>query len=291
MTSFLQKYQRQPKLFIDLPSKGKWYDESVLDGGQFTQIPVFGMNAMDEIMFKTPDALFSGEATAQVIRSCIPTILDPWQLVGYDIDYILIALRIATYSDKLPITTSCPVCQYSTDSEISLTNLLGNFENYETEFAFSIDNLTFNLRPITYKQTTDFSLENYTLERQLTQIKQIDPTKENAKELDKQLQTIYNQSSLLNMNLAISHIESIVDSNGELESNVEVINDFIKNNDAEFYSKLKEGIHTLTRKWNLPNIEVECGGEDCDNKYKSSLDVDYSNFFGVRSLRSRNLIS
>ena len=26
MSSFLQKYKRQPKLFIDLPSQGKWYD-------------------------------------------------------------------------------------------------------------------------------------------------------------------------------------------------------------------------------------------------------------------------
>jgi hypothetical protein len=291
MSSFLQNYQRQPKLFIDLPSKGKWYDETVLDGGQFTQIPVFGMNAMDEIMFKTPDALFTGEATAQVIRSCIPTILDPWRLVGYDIDYVLVALRVATYGDKLGISTMCPKCQHTTDSEVSLTNLLGNFSNYETEYSFQVGELTFNLAPISYKQTTDFSIENYTLDRQLAQIKTVDPTKENAKELDKQLQTIYNASSKLNMSLAISHIESIVGPDGEEERDLNVIAEFIHNNDAEFYKKLKDGIHDLTRKWNLPNIDIECGAEDCDNKYKSALDVDYSNFFGVRSLRSRNLIS
>ena len=81
MSSFLQNYQRQPKIFIDLPSKGVFYDDTVLENGQHMQIPVFGMNAMDEIMFKTPDALFSGDATVQVIKSCIPTILDPWKLV------------------------------------------------------------------------------------------------------------------------------------------------------------------------------------------------------------------
>lgn len=290
MSSFLQNYQRQPKLFIDLPSKGKWYDETVLEGGQYTQIPVFGMNAMDEIMFKTPDALFSGEATAQVIRSCIPTILDPWQLVGYDIDYVLVALRIATYSDGLPITTRCPKCQATTDSEVSLTNLLGNFANYETEYSFEIGDLTFHLRPITYKQTTDFSIENYTLERQIAQIKTIDPNKEDARELDKKLQVIYNESSLLNMRVAVSHIEAITNSNGDTETDMSIISEFIQNSESEFYNKLKAGIHDLTRKWNLPNISINCSAEECDNTYMSALDVDYSNFFGVRSLRSRNLI-
>jgi len=65
MSSFLEKYKRQPKIYIDLPSKGVFYSDDVLDNGQFVSLPVFGMSAMDEIIFKTPDALFSGEATAQ----------------------------------------------------------------------------------------------------------------------------------------------------------------------------------------------------------------------------------
>ena len=71
MSSFLEAYQRQPKLFIDLPSKGKFYQHgNTVADGQSVQIPVFGMNAMDEILFKTPDALFTGKATADVIHSC-----------------------------------------------------------------------------------------------------------------------------------------------------------------------------------------------------------------------------
>ncbi len=84
MSSFLDQYKRQPKLFIDLPSKGISYDESVIQDQQYTQLPVFGMNTMDEILIKTPAALFSGESTAQIIRSCIPIIKNPWDLVGFD---------------------------------------------------------------------------------------------------------------------------------------------------------------------------------------------------------------
>jgi hypothetical protein len=290
MSSFLQNHKRQPKLFIDLPSKGKWYDENVLDNNQYVQIPVYGMNAMDEIMFKTPDALFSGEATARVINSCIPTILDPWKLVGYDIDYILIALRIATYGDALPLTSTCPKCQNTQNNELSLQNMLGGFANTTTEYSFTLGELTFNLRPLSYKQTTDYSIENYTYERQLAQIKNIDPTDENAKELEAQVQAIYNQSSLMNMNMCVSYIESIANSEGEVENDNSIILDFIKNNDSEFYSELKAGIHQLVRNWDMPSLQVQCDSEECNNSYKATLDMDYSNFFGARSLRSRNLI-
>ena len=287
MSSFLQNYQRQPKLFIDLPSKGKFYDDTVLDNGQYVQMPVFGMNAMDEIMFKTPDALFSGEATAQVIKSCIPTILDPWKLVGYDIDFILIALRIATYGDGMTATTMCPHCATETDSIISLSKLLDGFNNYETEFKFNVNDLTFSLAPITYKQTTEFSIENYQYDRELYQVLSQKDVSEEDK--DNHAKTVYAKSAKLNLRLAISHIESV--SNGvEEETDPITISEFINNNDAEFFAKLRTSITDLTNRWNLPQFTIKCSNEECAKEYKAAINVDYSNFFGVRSLRSRNLI-
>ena len=67
MSNFLKDKQRQPKLYIELPSLGRFYDGSIVQDQQYTQLPVFGMNAMDEILLKTPDALFTGEATVQII--------------------------------------------------------------------------------------------------------------------------------------------------------------------------------------------------------------------------------
>lgn len=52
----LQKFQRQPKLYIDLPSNGKWYNENIIADGTSTSLAVFSMTANDEIAFKTPDA-------------------------------------------------------------------------------------------------------------------------------------------------------------------------------------------------------------------------------------------
>jgi|TARA_B110000503_G_C7073136_1_gene381711 predicted DNA binding CopG/RHH family protein len=287
MSSFLQQYQRQPKLFIDLPSKGLWYNDTIIEGEQYVQIPVFGMNAMDEIMFKTPDALFTGEATAEVIRSCIPTILDPWQLVGYDIDYILIAIRIATYGDSIDTECMCPYCQESSSNGLSLTQMLSGFNNYETSFSFTLNELTFNLKPITYKVTSEFSVENYHNERELFQIQMLKDISDSEK--NKKMQNSYNKSSTINVKIAISHIESIT-KDEDIETSIESITEFVVNNDAEFFKILRDKIKELTQRWNLPQFEIICPAPDCGKKFKTSLELDYSNFFGASSLRSRNLI-
>ena len=288
MSSFLQNYQRQPKLFVDLPSKAKYYDASVLDGEQHVQIPVFGMNAMDEIMFKTPDALFGGEATAQVIQSCVPTIKEPWKLVGFDIDYILIAIRVATYGDDMPVMTTCPKCSGKTENNVSLTKMIQSYENFPVDHSFDMNELTFHLRPLTYKQMTDFSVENYTYERQLIQVAQdtnlSDDDKNNA------TKEIYNRINDLNLRVAISYIKSISNST-ESETNIDTITQFVIQNDAVFYNKLKESVFELSNRWRVPKIKVQCAEEECNHEYDSKVELDYSNFFGLKFLHSRNLIS
>ena len=67
MSSFLEKYKRQPKIYVDFPSKGLYYNGDIVQDQQYTEIPVFGMNTMDEIMLKTPDALFSFRVKSQAL--------------------------------------------------------------------------------------------------------------------------------------------------------------------------------------------------------------------------------
>ena len=288
MSSFLKEYSRQAKLYIDLPSQGHYYnDKEVLKDNQYSSVPVFGMNAMDEITFKTPDALLSGTATTEVIQSCIPHIQDPWNIVGFDIDYILIAIRIATYGDTMSIETVCPHCSAVHENDIMLTKILENFANCPVTNSFEVDGFKINLRPLSYRENTDFSMQNFALERQVLAINNNSDLKREDKEA--QLQEIFKQSSKLNLLVAVSHIESI-EKNGLTESVSENILEFIENNDAEFYTKLRDNIKELTENWNLPNIDIQCAAEECGKPYKTKLNLDYSNFFGVRSLNSRNLI-
>ena len=56
----LMKHFRQPKLYIDLPSKGLFYPQGTLELTEDGKVAVYAMTAKDEIMIKTPDALLNG---------------------------------------------------------------------------------------------------------------------------------------------------------------------------------------------------------------------------------------
>ena len=67
----LKKYRRQPKLYLNIPSNGKWYDQKTVAENTYTNLAVFSMTASDEILFKTPGALIHGDATANNISSLV----------------------------------------------------------------------------------------------------------------------------------------------------------------------------------------------------------------------------
>ena len=81
-TNPLQKYFRQPKIYIKLPSNGKWYPNGSLEVTDNMEFPVYAMTARDELMFKTPDALLNGQSTVDVIQSCVPSIKNAWDNKG-----------------------------------------------------------------------------------------------------------------------------------------------------------------------------------------------------------------
>ena len=70
----LKQFFRQPAIYVRLPSQGKFYPPGVLEMPATGELPVYPMTAIDEITYRTPDALFNGQATVNVLQSCVPDI-------------------------------------------------------------------------------------------------------------------------------------------------------------------------------------------------------------------------
>ena len=81
-TNPLGKYYRQPQIYIKLPSGGRYYPKEVYTPTETGEIPILPMTAKDEMAFKTPDAMINGQSTVDVIKSCVPNLLDPWKMVN-----------------------------------------------------------------------------------------------------------------------------------------------------------------------------------------------------------------
>ena len=69
MTNPLIQAYRKPNMYVTLPSGGRFYkDKPKLSADN--ELAVYAMTARDELITKTPDALFNGEATVSLIKSC-----------------------------------------------------------------------------------------------------------------------------------------------------------------------------------------------------------------------------
>ena len=71
-TNPLQKYFRQPKIFIKLPSGGIFSKPGTIQG-DITHMPVYGMTGMDEIIIKTPMHCCQAKAQLLSLPAVVPT--------------------------------------------------------------------------------------------------------------------------------------------------------------------------------------------------------------------------
>ena len=272
MSSFLEKHKRQPKIYIDLPMS-QYYPEGVLEEGQTTSLPVYGMTATDEMMIKTPDALFNGEATKSVIKSCIPTILDPGRMPTMDIDFCLIAIRLATYGEAMGIEVTCPSCKEKSEFDLNLQNYLEKYQNRYFNNKVSIEGLTFYFNPVDYNTMTKFSLDLYTIQRSLVSL----PEDWTQDQKDAHVKEQLENSAKLNLNLMLSYI-NLIEAEDESETDPSEISNFIANSDRKFFSEIKKHVEKIKNDFETPATEIDC--PHCQHNFTTKVPMDYSNFFG-----------
>jgi hypothetical protein len=276
----LAKHFRHPKLFIRLPSEGNFYRPGSLEKTVNNEYPVLAMTAKDELMIKTPDALLNGQSTVSVIQSCMPNIKDAWAIPSVDVDAILIAIRIATYGEKLEIETEIPNIKIKRAYEVDLRMLLDQLNGVEYDNIISVGDFKIEIAPTTYKDFTDISLKSFEEQRIFKLIDNND-----LSELEKILKFNESFSRLTDLNISVIS-KSIVavqykDDNSVTEK--EFIKEFIDNCDKEIFQAVIEHIDAQKKKFAIKPMEVNTAPEDvaagAPEKFLVPISFDQSNFF------------
>lgn len=96
---------RLPGETIRLPSRALTYTTDqvapeVLESGE---LHVYPMTTYEEILMKSSDLLFTGQAIVQTFSRCIPQVYNPLELLAKDVDYLLVILRKITYGNEVEI--------------------------------------------------------------------------------------------------------------------------------------------------------------------------------------------
>lgn len=267
----LQKYFRQPKIYLSLPSQGNFYPPGVVNGDP-GNLPVFGMSAMDEILFKTPDALFNGEATVSVIKSCIPAITQPWLMPQIDVDACLVAIRIATYGQTLETSFTCSSCGEDNKFDLDLSKTLEYFLGLTYETEVIVGPLMVTLRPLNYKEVTEMNIKTFSLRKQLYQSVPDETDDERNQRLNKTYQEIAELTS-------VGYKQSIakVETDDAKVTDKDQISEWLKHSDKEFFDKITAQLEELGNKWKLQAQKVKC--TSCDTENSVTMGMDNSDFF------------
>ena len=269
----LANWYRQPKIYVKLPSKGKFYKTGALDISANEEYPVYAMTAKDELMFKTPDALLSGQSTVEVIKSCIPAIQDPWSMPSIDLDFCLIAIRVATYGESMEVGTNCPHCQASNSYDINLLEWMQLFNNFNFTDVVDIDPLSVHIRPYTYKEITKTSIK--TLEQQRLFAVINDEQISDEEKLDK-FGKSFVKITELTVDIIADCITQIETPNGMTADKAQ-IKDFINNCSKDVFDKIQQHITHLKEQIELKAQNVKCN--ECDHEFSLPVTMDQSNFF------------
>ncbi len=267
----LQKYFRQPKISISLPSQGTYTKIGTIEG-DVNNLTVFGMTGMDEILVKTPDALFSGESTVKVVESCCPAVKDAWELTIIDTDLIFAAIRIATYGTQMEISHTCSHCGASHEYDIDLTRIIDHYSTCKFSGRVVFENLVIKLQPLTYRQSTDFNIKNFSLQKKIIQSDEI----VNAEEKQVMVNELWKELASNQTALYIASIESVETETVNVTERG-YIAEWLENCDKSVIDAIKTNLAEHRAAWAMPTFPVKC--DRCQTTANLSLDLDQSNFF------------
>lgn len=278
-TNPLQKYFRQPKIYLSLPSNGKYYPAGSLEISETGEYPVFPMTARDEIMIKTPDALLNGEATVSVIKSCIPAIKEPFNMPAMDLDACLIAIRIATYGEKMDININVPVTNEEKAFDLDLRVMLDQFTNVTYDHIVQMDDLSIELKPLTYQEFTNTSKATFDEQRIFNVLND-----SNISENDKL--SSFTESFRKLTDLTISTLEMSIASitmGEDVVTDRNHIKEFIANTDKTLFERVTNHIEAQREKFQIKPLIVDATPEELEAGVPATYEVpvtfDQSNFF------------
>ena len=154
---------QMPGETFTLPSGGVFYTNNELSPDtQNAEVHVLPMTAIDEIVMRTPDMLFSGDAVRQVVGRCVPQVTDVDGLLAKDIDFLLMCLRKVSYGEDLTMDYKHSCKDANVNSyPVDVTQFIRNAKRidpttFETEFSVKLPNdQEVKLRPIRYKEFVD----------------------------------------------------------------------------------------------------------------------------------------
>ena len=277
----LAGYMRQPKIYIKLPSNGNFWPAKSIALTENMEFPVYSMTARDELAFKTPDALMNGQAMIDVIQSCMPNIKNAWDIPVIDLDTIMIAIRLATYGEKMPIKHMIPVINEEVEHEVDLRMVLDQqrMSTWVDQIAVSEDLIVY-VKPLTFRHMNQTSMKAFETNRIMKMVNDESISDEKKMEL---FNASFNNLTRITVDLMSESVVKIVAGDEEVVDK-NLILEFVHNIDKEIFDTINNHLSGIKTKNELKPLEFTTTEEQqaagAPATYSMPLAFNQSDFFG-----------
>jgi hypothetical protein len=277
MTNPLSQYFRQPAIYARLPSNGEFYPAGTLDMPANGELPVYPMTAIDEITYRTPDALFNGSAVITVIQSCVPNIKDAWAIPSTDIDTLLTAIRIASYGHDMEVACFCPKCVTQDDLTLDLRTVIDSMVAPDYNKPVMHGDLEIYFKPMNYltlNRNNQMQFEEQKTIQMLAENKNQGNTtdEENSQHISEIIKKITDMTVV-----AIGQSISSIKTPTAFVNDPDHITEFLKNCNRTLFNQIRDRVIELKQKSELKALHVTCS--KCQYEYEQNFTLDLSSFF------------
>ena len=276
-TNPLQQYFRQPAIYIRLPSGGKHYPEGTLVMPPNGELPVLPMTAVDEITYRTPDALFNGSAMVNVIQSCVPNIRDAWAIPAMDVDSILVGIRLASYGHEMELGTTCPACKTEADYTVDLRSVLDGIRSPDYDKSIRHGDLEFYFRPMSYRNLNENNQMQYEQQKLMTLLPDSEvPEPEKISAIGDALRRL----TQLTIEALCQSIAAVKTPQA-LVTEPEFIRQLMNNCDRKIFNSVRDHIIDVKNQAELQPLKMVCAS--CQHAYQQPITLDMTSFFAAAS--------
>ena len=250
MSDALKKYSRQPKIYLELPSKGKFYRSNPTEKSGTGEMPILSMTARDELLLRTPDALMNGEAMANSLKNCVPMIEDPWDIPIIDIDALLIAIRIATYGETMKMEVAVPNSDEKLEVEINLPIVLDKLKNNTWNETIKFQDLVLHTQPLKFIDQNLYEQKTFETSKFIATLRATQDAPDEEKR--KRLGALFDNISDINIDLVRKQIVKITTPEGEEVTDQLAIGKWLNDLTAPDFESIRATLAETKAKFDLP---------------------------------------
>tara|TARA_B100001093_G_scaffold513519_1_gene585617 strand:- start:643 stop:1515 length:873 start_codon:yes stop_codon:yes gene_type:complete len=280
----LSEYFRSPKLYVKLPTGGKFYTKDIVEYPESGELPIFPMTAKDELIMKNPDALLNGEAVIQLIKSCVPNVKNVRRLISNDVDVLLVAIQGATSGDDIEVSAPCPGCDEAVTGIASVEGAIETMAVLEKAYTVETEQgLKIEVKPLEYSNTIKAGIASFQSSRSLQVMSEMPDDMDKLK--------LFNESFVkmadMNYQLIVAAVHSVTIGKGEDANTItdrDHIKEFLDNCESSVGASIEQSVAEINKIGIQKTMMFECDKDSCKEKdkpkeFEAAISFDPVNFF------------